>query len=505
MIRQVMTGALALWAALAAPAARAEWFEATSRHFVLYAEGREDGVRKQAVALERLDWGLRHFMRLDDAATPASTRLTVFVTTDQGMRALCNCDSAAGFYIPRVSGPVAFAERSAALGDSVSDSSRIVLFHEYAHHFLLGSYDLAFPAWYSEGFAEFAATMRITETDVTIGHPAQHRAAGLYLGSKFSAQAMLDPALHARVRGPAMDAFYGRGWLLTHYLTFKPERFGHFRTYLSALNSGKPAMDAARAGFGDLKALDAEVDQYLRRNRIPGLTMPYAGAPEPQVAVRRLGEGEAALVKLRMESVRGVDQKRAASVYRRAAPIAARYPDDAVAQGWFAEMAYDAGEDAAARAAVDRALARDPASVQALLYKGQLMLRAAATAKIADPAVWTEARKPILAANRIDPDDAEPLWLFYASFLAEGAPPRASALKGLYRAQELVPQDLGTRYAAAQARVRAGETDAARRLLRPLAYHPHAGEDNPAMRMLAALDAGKTGEAVLAAGENGAR
>ncbi len=500
MIRQMVAGALALCAMIAAPAARAEWHEAMSPHFVLYAEGREDAVRRQAVALERLDWGLRHFMSREDAPVVASNKLTVFVTSDQGMHALCNCDSAAGFYIPRVGGSVAFAERSTALGDSVADSSRIVLFHEYAHHFLLGSYDLAFPAWYSEGFAEFASTLRITDTEVTIGHPAQHRAGGLYLGNQFSVQAMLDPALHAKVRGPAMDAFYGRGWLLTHYLTFKPERFRQFSAYLQALNSGRPAMDAAREGFGDLKKLNGEVDDYLRRNRIPGLTMPYRDAPPP-IALRALGAGEAAMIKLRMESVRGVDAKRAAAVYRRAAPIAARFPDDAVAQGWFAEMAYDAGEDAAARAAVAHALAKDPRSVQALLYQGRLALREAARSKATDPTVWTAARRPIVAANRLDPDDAEPLWLFYTSFAAEGATPRASALAGLYRAQALVPQDPGVRFAAAVARVKAGEMEQAKRLIRPIAYSPHAGPDNPAARMLAALEAGKPRDAVLAAAE----
>lgn len=502
MIRHVIAGALALWGLMLAPAARAEWFEATSAHFILYAEGSEKSLRAQAVALERMDWGLRRFMTLPESPAATANRLTVFVTTDDGIRKLCQCQDAAGFYMPRVSGPVAFSARSMAMTDSVADSSRIVLFHEYAHHFLMGSYDIAFPAWYNEGFAEFASTMRITDEGVTIGGAANHRATGLYMGDKFSAREMLDPTLHARLRGgAAFDAFYGRGWLLTHYLSFNRDRFKQFQQYLSLINAGTPGPKAAEQAFGDLKALNREVDSYLTRNRIPGITMPLAAMPAPQVTVRALGAGEAALIRLRMESTRGVNSKTAPPLYRRAAALAARYPDDAIAQGWLAEMAYDAGEDAAAQEAVDRALARDPKSVQALLYKSNLALRAAIKAKATDPKIWAAARKPILLANRLNPDDAEPLWLFYLSFADEGAEPRASAYAGLYRAQQLVPQDAGVRFAAATERVKAGEADAAKQLLRPIAYNPHAGPDNAAARMLAALEAGKPKDEVLAAGE----
>ena len=48
------------------------------------------------------------------------------------------------------------------------------------------------------------------------------------------------------------------------------------------------------------------------------------------------------------------------------------------------------------------------------------------------------------------------------------------------------------------ARLQAGEGTAARALLRPLAYNPHAGPDNPAARIVAALDAGTPPREALA-------
>jgi tetratricopeptide (TPR) repeat protein len=297
-----------------------------------------------------------------------------------------------------------------------------------------------------------------------------------------------------------MDVFYGRGWLITHYLSFDRDRFIKFQQYLKAINSGVPGVKAAEQAFGDLKALDKELGRYLRQSSLPGLPMRFDGATVPPVTIRRLSAGEAALIDERMTSVRGVNREGGRKLFEKAAPIAARYPDDSVVQGWLAEMAYDAGDFPAALAAADRALARDPKSVQALLYRGMTKLRQVHDAKSKDTAAWAEARRAIVAANRADPDDAEPLWWFWQSFGMQGIDPTFSAIAGLHRAQELAPQDESVRFAAAMVRLKAEELPQAKRLLRPIAYRPHAPADNPASRMVAALDAGKKGAEVMAIG-----
>lgn len=477
--------------------AQAAWLEARTTHFILYADMGEAALRQKAEGLERLDQVLRRFMRLPEMPEASSNKLTVFWTSDADIRQLCQCENVAGFYQPRVSGSVAFSGRMRA--SDRADMGQVVLFHEYAHHFLLGSYDIAFPSWYSEGFAEFASTTKIERDHAILGAAAQHRASALFRGEEFSATRLFDPQLWKNLRGDGFDAFYGRGWLLTHYISFEPARFVQFRDYLKRLNDGAPSLTAAAAAFGDMKALDRDVAGYLRQSRIPAMTSKFGDAPAPTVTIRPLGAGEAALIRLRMTSVRGVDRKTAGPLFRKAAPIAAAYPDDAVAQGWLAEMAYDAGDDAAAIAAANRAVARDAKSVQGLLYRARADFRRLRAAKSTDKAAWIAARKPVLAANRLDPDDAEPLFTFWQSFGMEGREPPKSALAGLYRAQELVPQDPEVRVAAALSRLTAGERDGARRLLRPLAYNPHAPVDNPAARMLAALDAGKPVAEVIAA------
>lgn len=500
----IWRGLLALLGGLlAATSVQAEWLEARSRHFVLYSNISEAMLRKQSEALERLDWGLRYFMRVPEEPDIEARKLTVFMVDERDIRRLCRCSNVAGFYHSRVSGSIAYSAKGNWAG--ANDFGRIVLFHEYAHHFLLGSHEVAFPAWYSEGFAEFASTMRINADDAVIGYPAQHRAYALLLGEKLTSAQLFDPKARTRWNAGQMDAFYGRGWLLTHYLSFDRERFIKFQNYMRAINRGVPGVQAGQEAFGDLTALDRALSGYLRQNRLPGLPMRYEGAPVPPVAIRRLRDGEAALIDERMTSVRGVDRESGRKLYAKAAPVATRYPDDPVVQGWLAEMAHDAGEDAAALAAADRALAVDPVSVQALLYRGMVKLRQAYEAKSQDKAVWSAARQSIVAANRADPDDAEPLWWYWQSFAMQGVDPTKSAIVGLYRAQELAPQDESVRFAAAMARLKADELVEAKRLLRPVAYQPHAPADNPASRMVAALDAGKKGSEVIAVGDAAAK
>jgi hypothetical protein len=373
-----------------------------------------------------------------------------------------------------------------------------VLFHEYAHHFLLSQSIVAYPAWLSEGYAEFVATARFPKEGVMIGAPAQHRAYGLLDSVKLPIRTLLAPT--ARMSALETDQLYGRGWLLTHYLIFDTERRKQLNPYLIALNQGRPPLEAAEQAFGDLKTLDRALDAYLRQRRMTVATISHSSLPKIDVAVRPLSAGERALVTMRMTSTRGVDGKTAAPLYVRAQKAAAPHANDPVAQGWLAEMAFDAGQDAAAEAAADRALAADARSVQALLYKGMVRLRRVAAAKTATgDKAWTEARSWIVKANRIDTDAAAPLLLYYDSFMLAGAPPSKSAVIGLHRAQELAPQDEALRFRSARQFLLDGDVANAKQTLRPLAFSPHAPPANPAARLLAMVEQGSTGPAALAA------
>lgn len=495
MGRWAGAGALA-WVALAASPAPAAWLKATTRHFVVYSDTDDAALRKQATDLEKFDAVLRHVQRVPDDPDAEFNKVTVYVLpTIEAVQQFSRQNNVAGFYFPRVTGSIAFTPRQGDGTEVGAMTPRIVLFHEYAHHFLLGSFPRAFPAWYSEGYAEFASTEFEKNGDFWVGAPAQHRAYSLLGGGQSLTTTQLF-APPAKMNDAQIAALYSRGWLLTHMIWFDKTLAPQFDRYLTLLNTGKPSVAAGTEAFGDLKALDRKLDAYLARSKMTALTIKGATLTA-DVAIRPLSPAEAALIRLRMASTRGVDARTAGPIFARAKAAAARVPADPVAQGWLAEMAYDAGDDAAAEAAADSALAADPASSQALLYKARVHLRRLVVAKSKDDSAWREARSWIIKANRAQNNDAAALWLFYTWHVAQGIQPSKGAIAGLYRASALVPQDTELRFAAARQRLLDGDVDQAKVLLRPLAYDPHAPSDNVAARLLAVLDGGAGQQAVL--------
>ncbi len=479
-------------AALSAAPAQAEWREARAKHFILYGNTAEGDIRAMATRLEQFDGVLRYFYNLPEVEGQESNPVTVYVVGSiSAVRRLYgkDGDSIAGFYQPRVSGSVAFTPIRGEGEGLNAMRPQLVLFHEYAHHFLFGNSGAAYPAWFSEGFAEFASTARFDRDGVMVGVAAQHRAYGLLDSSKLPIDTLFD-STRRKLDPQQLDQVYGRGWLLTHYTMFDADHRAKFGRYITLLNAGTPSITAGNEVYGSLKQLDRELDKYLSRSNIPGMLVPFARLPKVDVTVRVLSPGEQALIAYRMQSDRGVDSKSGRELYNRVASVAPSYPQDAVAQGWFAEMAYDAREYAVAEAAADRALAADPKSLQALLYKGMIHLQRAREGKSKDAAVWNEARSWIVKANRVDPNAAEPLAIFYSSFLMQGEKPRPSAVTGLDRAFQLVPQDASLRFMMVTQRIRDNKIDEAKVLLRPLAFDPHMPADNPAAQMLALLEKG---------------
>ena len=508
-MRFVVRTMLTLLAGATGTAAVAEWRVARSAHFVVYSDDSEAGIRDLATRLERFDAVVRRLHKLEEVPGQSSNPVTIYVLPSVAavQKLSGRTDNVAGFYVPRASGSVAFTPRRGA-GDGGDNTLKPqnVLFHEYAHHLLLGNSTIAYPAWFTEGYAEFVSTTRLDKTSATIGIAAQHRAYSLLATSGISIERLFDPRPH-KLTDVERAGIYGRGWLLTHYIIFDQQRMDKFKQYLALMNAGTPSIEAATKAFGDLKQLNRELDRYLAASRIPALTMHYANLPAVQVTVAPLSPGARALMDYRMQSESGVNARTAPALYARAAKDAAPFATDPVAQAWLAEMAYDARRDDEAEAAADRALAADARSTQALIYKAMIRLRRAAVARSTDPKVWAEARSWVVKANRLDPDNAEALVLFYRSFMMQRRPPTESATRGLERAFELMPQDRQLRLALVRQKLAEKNLSAAKAMLRPLAYDPHTAPDSPAVRLLARLDAAVDPAAVqtaLGEGEGGA-
>lgn len=500
-LRHFLAGA-ALLAAAHSPALAA-WSEAKTKHFIIYSEQKPDELKAFAERLERYDQVVRRVRAMKDPQLQDSGRLTLYVMRDQRViEDFLGGRGVAGVYFSRASGAVSFVHRDRADKRTGAIDSQSVFFHEYFHHLMLADNKLALPHWLVEGMAEFFGTAEVTDKgDVEIGHVPQHRAYGLFNFNHLTTQQMVGATLD-KMNAEQVELSYGRGWLLSHYLMFEPSRRGQLDKYVMGIQQGKSALDSAVAAFGDLKQLDRELNAYLGNKKFRGTTFTGDRINPGPIAIRPLDAGESAIMRVRMRSDRGVDKRSAPGVARDARDVAARFPNHARVLAALAEAEHDAENYAAASAAADRALAIDPNNSHALIYKGRALMEAGR--KDRSKADWKSARTFLSRANRLDPDDAEPLMLFYRTYLYEEVAPTKNAKDGLYYAHMLMPQDSSLRMMVVEQLISDSQFAAARKLFAPIAFNPHAGDKRQRYaEIMSALEAsnGKKAQELLRADE----
>lgn len=478
--------------------ARADWHEASSAHFVVYSEQSPDRLREFATNLERFDRAFRRLRGLPDEPIGKAGRVTVFVLNEAAaVGRLARNGEVAGFYLPRASGAIAVVPRYASTTLPNALPPMAVLLHEYAHHLMTTvSPNLVYPLWVSEGFAEFNATATFGgDGSVTFGQPPAYRINSLRSRNPLPIEKLFTADVQ-KLTDEERGGLYARGWLLTHYLVIgAPDRKGQFGNYLRAINAGKSPLEAA-AAFGDLRTLENDLNRYLN-GRLAALMLRSDELPLAPIQIRTLGPGAAATMTARIRVTVGLPPKDMAALYEEVKRTAAPYPDDAEAQSVLAEAAFAVRDLPGAEAAVDRAIAADPAMIEPRLRKAKIRFTLAARAGDRTPATWFAVRKAIAAANRLDPDHPEPLMLYYRSYLQAGQPPTELAEQGFAHAFLMAPFDQTLRFNNALMQMRKGDKDGARTLLAPLAFAPHGqGLANRAARIVAEIDAGNAKQAL---------
>jgi hypothetical protein len=495
-MRKFLRVALAATIAAAGTQAHASWYEAKSKHFIIDSDVDPAELSDYAKKLERFDQAVRMARGMNDTALTDAGRVRIyFLRNANEWFDLTGGGGLLGEYIARASGAYAFVPKikSSRKSDFNSD---IVFFHEYAHHLMLQNWAAALPAWFVEGFAEFLSTAKVNDDgSVIFGAAANHRAYGVHA---LQHDLSLSDMLGGSGRGMTawqLEIVYSRGWLLTHYLTFEPSRRGQLDRYIAAIQNGKSALESAKAAFGDLRKLESELDRYADSKQITGILIRPDPARLGPIEVRPLGAAEAALTPIRMRSDFGVAAQKTRMLAGKARRLAEAYPSDPFAQRTVAEAEYDAKDYSAAEAAADRALATDPNYVGALIYKGRAEMELAK----ANPAAadWPKVRSLFAKANHLATENAEPLMLYYVSFVAAGEAPTDSAVKGLLYAVVLAPQDDKPRWMAVRQLLLDGKLTEAKAALGPIAFDPH--EDSArdkADQVLTAIESGNLAKGV---------
>ena len=471
---------------LTSTAAHADWYRATSKHFVVYSDA-SLAIQDYTTKLEQFDQGIRAWHLAPQDKRGASARDRLRARRQGAIAQLAGIEGAAGFYRPVAGESVAFTPRSG----SGSLTARAVLFHEYTHHWMLTNWtDAALPPWFVEGFAELHATALFRDGQIVFGAVPTYRryTIGQMNVMPMSQLLKFDPGHLTPIE---TDALYSHGWALTHYLTFDPDGRKQLAEYIGALNGGSAGDPAKLIGGGNI---DLKLNQYVRRSRLPSAAFDLDKLPIGSIDVVKLNDAQAAIMPALIASKRSVSTRNADRVATLARRLAAPYPDDAFAQNELAEAEFDACAVAKAEAecyrrasnAADRAIASDPKSTHALVYRGMAETAALEQAKVKDAARWTSARQWFLRANKLNTEMPQPLVAYYDSFRQEGTTPTANARSALLYAYALAPYDSDLRLQATRVYLVEGKADEARAAIKPVAYNiDHRAQSDYAKKVLA--------------------
>ena len=490
LIRRIALVALALTALLSTPA-HAEWREATSPHFVVVSGGSERELVRLSQRLEAVHWMMTLLTGVQPQGTPQKVRIYLVdnIADVHEAMGVTRGNSAAGFYRPNLNGAIAVVPRSEG------QFSTTILFHEYAHHFMLQYLEAAYPGWFVEGFAEFVSTASFErEGAITIGKVANHRGYEIESMRWVPVPRMFAP--RSASDREAGVATYGQYWVAAHYLLLNADRRAQLNRFMNAVNRGTPIEEAYALFDGGLDQLDRDMRVYSRRQTFDGRVAPLPANVMVAPTVRVLRPGEAAAIPFELKAGRRMDDEARTALAAEVTALAARYPDDPVVALLQTRVLFDKQDWAGAEAAAARTLALDAANARAKAWRGWAMLRLleANGEDMALPRI-SPARALILQASSAAPDDPLPLLAFYESFrLADQRPPLA-AYDGVVRAARLAPQDDGLRMTAASAMINDRQLGQARRMLAPLAFAPHRSSQQAyALLLMRWIDTGAQGD-----------
>lgn len=465
-----MVGALFFLAACAGEA-RAEWRRATSEHFEVYGASFESEIVDAARELEAFDRLLRQL-----TSTPrdeSANRLKVYIVSD--LNALRQVspgmgETVAGFYSASSGETVAVALR---MRDRRTLSSRHILFHEYAHHFMLAHHPGVYPAWYIEGFAEYVATAVIADGAIEVGRLAPGRISEL-ASFPWTPIADLLTKRQLEVRNP--ETYYGLSWLLTHYMS-SPERAPAFGRYLRAVAAGADGVSAYQESFGEpAAALEGKLKTYVR-GAIPYLKSQVPQGGDISVRVETLPSSATTLL---LSSVRiaigrdfasdGEGEMARARFLAEIREAVGRFPGDPFAQKVLANAEINYGDPRRAVTLLgDRqALAGD---AERLYLAGLARLKVSERSPEDAGAMLEEARRFLGDAHKVDPDHYQTLYRYGETFAGEAA--TENTLNVVLLAQQLAPQVAEIRLNAAQMLIRRRAFSDAIALLQPLLNDPH--------------------------------
>lgn len=458
-----LAAVMLLWPGLS----HAAWVRVETDRFVIYGRGGERDVRDYATKLTTFDTVLRRFHALPNDA-PVSQKLEVYLVGDD-LRVVAPklSNDVLGFYRPGPDGVIAVVEHRGvgALGDNV-------LFHEYAHHFMLENFPAAYPAWFVEGWAEYFATVEISPEIIKVGGYNPARVAGLFNQQWLSMNDLLTKR-SGQITGVRRYVYYPQAWLFTHYMRSDRTRAVQMDTAIRDISKGVEPVAAFQKATGqDAEALYNALKKY-RELRIYRMPNPIKAPPPMTVTVLPKSADDLLLASLRMSGGPGAGD---AAFLKSLRSTAARYPGDQFAELTLARAEFLYGDVEKGDAIIKRRLEANPNEVEALRVGGHGQLVAGRRDGEDLALRFREGRKLLLRAYQLEKDDYRILFDYIISRSVEPVFPTDNDLNVLIEARAMAPSVEEISFATGSALLKRGRKEEAKNVLAALANNPHGGQ-----------------------------
>lgn len=452
-----------------------DWFEYSSKNFILISNAQPELARETILKLEKYRFTLGRITGLDlENDTSKPLRLFAFSETRDFQREM-DMEGVLGFYSDDLRGPV--SALSLEPRDEFWEHDGLeTIFHEYNHYILWRFSGMRYPQWYSEGFAEYTSTI-VFEGDVAfVGKPVASRFKTLKgSGDWFELKDLMrvKSDLTERWKRPHWSfQVYAQGWLLTHFLHHSEKYRDIWRDYLVALNTnGVSEKQAFEQVFGDRRyEFDLEVRQYWLGRELPYFAYDFKGEmPQFDIEERKLDPVEAELVPLEARILTTQinlkrNEKSVAADLQKAIDADVRPADF---HYYLARQAYANEEWTTALRHIQQSLAREPASARGLVFKADTLWKAS----VADDTFASriaELRKLYAQAIRLDKRYVPALMEYARLALSDGQEVTNSTLKVAAAARSLAPRNLATHKLEVDLLEKAGRYKEARERLQTL-------------------------------------
>lgn len=484
-----LVGAVLLLALSAPQAALADWRRAETDHFVVYSNGSERNLRDYAARLERFDALLRHVTG-NPASADGLRKLPVYLVDNGRALRIVQPDLPEGVdgYYRATDNDI----RAVLIRGGEDD----LLLHEYTHHYMSQNLPGSYPGWLREGYAEYFATATVdARGKSTVGYPHLGRLRTLQQQSWLSLEQLLTESPQSLEGRGQRGAFYAQAWLLTHYMFSDAERLRKLDGYLIDLRNGAEPVESLTRHLGTTEeALTRDLRAYMARGlRYAELTIPPL---DPQMTVTTLPASADDVLLIDLSAKNGTAGDDHQGLLPPARAAAARHPGDALALTTLGRAEILWGDAAAGEAALEQALAVEPANVEALLILAERRIALAEGADDAEMfAGYRQAQALLGRAYAADETDYRVLANLARIRQASPDYPTENDLETWRLAIDHAPQVLSLRGQAAEAMIAAGLYDEAVYFLLPIANDPHGGAGDWARRKLEMIQARRAGSA----------